>query len=143
MLSVLDIFRIGIGPSSSHTVGPMRIARRFVRHLERRGLLGDTQRVTVELQGSLALTGAGHGTLTATVLGLAGFKPDQVDPDEAQRALALIEAERQLRKESMLRQRREGRWDGRLASERNPLDTPSLGRLTYTWCLFNGPTSRR
>ena len=96
MLSVLDIFRIGIGPSSSHTVGPMRIARRFVRHLERRGLLGDTQRVTVELQGSLALTGAGHGTLTATVLGLAGFKPDQVDPDEAQRALALIEAERRL-----------------------------------------------
>ena len=57
MLSVLDIFRIGIGPSSSHTVGPMRIARRFVRALAKRNLLQQTARVTVELQGSLALTG--------------------------------------------------------------------------------------
>lgn len=92
MLSVLDIFRIGIGPSSSHTVGPMRIARRFVRALVKRGLVERTARVTVELQGSLALTGVGHGTLNAAILGLAGFAPDQTDPDEAAAALATIRA---------------------------------------------------
>ncbi|MHA7820857.1 MAG: L-serine ammonia-lyase [Erythrobacter sp.] len=88
MLSVLDIFRIGIGPSSSHTVGPMRIARRFVRALGRRGVLEDVARVTVELNGSLALTGAGHGTLDASILGLMGFAPETTDPDEAARKLA-------------------------------------------------------
>ena len=65
MLSVLDIFRIGIGPSSSHTVGPMRIARTFVRALRKAGKLDRTARITVELQGSLALTGVGHGTMRA------------------------------------------------------------------------------
>lgn len=90
MLSVLDIFRIGIGPSSSHTVGPMRIARRFVRALVKRGLIDRTARVTVELQGSLALTGVGHGTLNATILGLAGFAPQSTDPDQAAAALAQI-----------------------------------------------------
>jgi L-serine dehydratase len=93
MLSVLDIFRIGIGPSSSHTVGPMRIARRFVRHLERSGHSASTARVAVELQGSLALTGIGHGTVTATILGLAGYRPDTLDPDEGERALEAIAAE--------------------------------------------------
>jgi L-serine dehydratase len=92
MLSVLDIFRIGIGPSSSHTVGPMRIARRFVRALAKRGLVERTGRVAVELQGSLALTGIGHGTVGATILGLAGFAPDTADPDEAAAALANIRA---------------------------------------------------
>lgn len=92
MLSVLDIFRIGIGPSSSHTVGPMRIARRFVRALAKRGLVEWTGRITVELQGSLALTGIGHGTVGATILGLAGFAPDTADPDEAAAALANIRA---------------------------------------------------
>ncbi len=92
MLSVLDIFRIGIGPSSSHTVGPMRIARRFVRALVKRELLERTARVTAELQGSLALTGIGHGTLDAAILGLAGFAPDRTDPDEAAAALAKIKS---------------------------------------------------
>ena len=96
MLSVLDIFRIGIGPSSSHTVGPMRIARRFVRALVRRGLVERTARVAVELQGSLALTGVGHGTVDATILGLAGFAPDRTDPDEAAAALAAIRERGQL-----------------------------------------------
>ena len=90
MLSVLDIFRIGIGPSSSHTVGPMRIAGRFVRALAKRGLVERTARIAVELQGSLALTGMGHGTLDAAILGLAGFAPDSTDPDEAAAALAAI-----------------------------------------------------
>ena len=63
MLSVLHILRIGIGPSSSHTVGPMRIARTFVRALAKAGKLERTARIAVELQGSLALTGVGHGTV--------------------------------------------------------------------------------
>ncbi|NCP19755.1 MAG: L-serine ammonia-lyase [Erythrobacter sp.] len=96
MLSVLDIFRIGIGPSSSHTVGPMRIARRFVRALDRAGLLDSTARIAVELQGSLALTGVGHGTVDATILGLAGFRPEQTDPDEAAAALKGVADEKRL-----------------------------------------------
>ena len=83
MLSVLDIFRIGIGPSSSHTVGPMRIARRFVRALAKRDLLARVARVRIDLEGSLALTGVGHGTVDACVLGLSGFAPQTACPDEA------------------------------------------------------------
>lgn len=94
MLSVLDIFRIGIGPSSSHTVGPMRIARRFVRALEKAGELPQVERVAVELQGSLALTGIGHGTVDATILGLAGFRPERTDPDEAAAALRGVDADK-------------------------------------------------
>ena len=90
MLSVLDIFRIGIGPSSSHTVGPMRIARTFVRALDRAGKLERTARVAVELQGSLALTGVGHGTVDASILGLLGFAPDRTNPDEAAAALVQV-----------------------------------------------------
>ena len=61
-LSVFDIFKIGIGPSSSHTMGPMRAAHEFAAGLERDGLLGATQEIAVRLYGSLALTGVGHGT---------------------------------------------------------------------------------
>ena len=96
MLSVLDIFRIGIGPSSSHTVGPMRIAGMFVRLLQRKGLLERCARVEVQLQGSLALTGVGHGTVDATILGLAGFRPDWTDPDDAAAALGRIAEEGRL-----------------------------------------------
>lgn len=81
MISVLDLFRIGIGPSSSHTVGPMRIAKRFLEHLEQLGLLSSVVRVEVELQGSLALTGVGHGSPDAVLLGLMGLDPETVDPD--------------------------------------------------------------
>ncbi|MDP7326093.1 MAG: L-serine ammonia-lyase, partial [Qipengyuania citrea] len=90
MLSVLDIFRIGIGPSSSHTVGPMRIARTFVRALAKAGKLERTARIAVELQGSLALTGVGHGTVDASILGLIGFAPDTTCPDEAAAALERV-----------------------------------------------------
>ena len=82
MISILDLFRIGIGPSSSHTVGPMRIAKRFLDDLYARGQLADVTRVRVELQGSLALTGAGHGSPTAVILGLMGQEPETVDPDQ-------------------------------------------------------------
>ena len=80
MTSLFDLFKIGIGPSSSHTVGPMRAARRFGIELEAAGLLQGTARVTVELYGSLALTGHGHGTDRAILLGLTGKQPDKVDP---------------------------------------------------------------
>ena len=84
MLSVLDIFRIGIGPSSSHTVGPIRIAKRFVDELETSGKLCECHHITVELQGSLALTGKGHATPKAVILGLMGLEPETLDPDTAE-----------------------------------------------------------
>lgn len=84
MLSVLDLFRVGLGPSSSHTVGPMRIAKRFLRLAQRAGVLAEATRIEIELQGSLALTGVGHGTDKAVILGLLGFDPDTVDPDQAE-----------------------------------------------------------
>jgi L-serine dehydratase len=80
-LSVFDIFKIGIGPSSSHTMGPMRAAREFALGLQRDGLLAGTQEIVVRLYGSLALTGAGHGTDRAILLGLEGAQPETVDPD--------------------------------------------------------------
>ena len=90
MLSVFDIFKIGIGPSSSHTVGPMRIGVRFLTDANKAGVLEKAVRVCVDLHGSLALTGVGHGTDKATILGLMGFAPDKTDPDEAERALSRV-----------------------------------------------------
>lgn len=83
-----DLFKIGIGPSSSHTVGPMVAARRFSLWLEARGLLAPTTSVSVQFYGSLALTGKGHATDTATILGLCGEEPATVDTDAV---AALIE----------------------------------------------------
>ncbi|AGB20478.1 L-serine ammonia-lyase [Mycobacterium sp. JS623] len=79
-VSVFDLFSIGIGPSSSHTVGPMRAAGRFARHLGDDGLLASVARVRIELYGSLGATGAGHGTPGAVLLGLEGCEPETVDP---------------------------------------------------------------
>ncbi len=80
--SVFDLFKIGIGPSSSHTVGPMRAARRFLTDLQAEGKLEAVARVQSELFGSLALTGLGHGTDRAVLLGLAGERPESVEPSE-------------------------------------------------------------
>jgi L-serine dehydratase len=80
-ISVLDLFTIGIGPSSSHTVGPMRAARRFLDRLTEADLLVSTARFEVHLYGSLALTGKGHGTDKAILLGLEGQTPESVDVD--------------------------------------------------------------
>ncbi len=90
-VSVFDIFKIGIGPSSSHTVGPMRAARRFVERLQQAGLLSMVARVTVELYGSLAFTGKGHGSDKAIVLGLRGELPDSVDIDAIEPTVAEVE----------------------------------------------------
>ncbi len=94
--SIFDIFKIGIGPSSSHTVGPMRAANRFVEHLISPGLLGRTERVSAELYGSLALTGIGHGTDRAVLLGLAGEIPEEVQPEEVERILTEIRTAQRL-----------------------------------------------
>jgi L-serine dehydratase len=96
MLSVFDIFKIGIGPSSSHTVGPMRIAARFLAEAREAGALARAARVAIDLHGSLALTGAGHGTDKAAILGLLGCAPDAVDPDEADAAVARVKATNRL-----------------------------------------------
>ena len=80
-LSVFDIFKVGIGPSSSHTMGPMRAAREFVLGLKEAGKLAATQQIAVRLYGSLALTGLGHGTDRAVLAGLEGADPETVDPD--------------------------------------------------------------
>jgi len=80
VLSVLDIFKVGLGPSSSHTMGPMNAACAFATGLAGQGLLEGTARVGVQLYGSLALTGLGHCTDRAVLLGLEGHRPDEVDP---------------------------------------------------------------
>src|SRR5215471_13645569 len=80
-LSIFDIFKVGIGPSSSHTMGPMRAAREFAASLERDGLLEAMQEIAVRLYGSLALTGVGHGTDRAILAGLEGAEPETADPD--------------------------------------------------------------
>jgi L-serine dehydratase len=83
-ISVFDLFTIGIGPSSSHSIGPMRAARRFVERLRAGGLLDSCAEVEVRLYGSLALTGKGHGTDKAVLLGLEGATPERIEPDEVE-----------------------------------------------------------
>jgi len=80
-IGVFDLFKVGIGPSSSHTTGPMRSAGMFSDHLAAHGLVETTASVTVDLFGSLGATGRGHGTVGALVLGLGGARPETVDPE--------------------------------------------------------------
>lgn len=96
MLSILDLFRVGIGPSSSHTVGPIRIANRFLGSLVEGCLTEYVERIEVELQGSLALTGAGHATPKAVMLGLLGLEPETLDPDCADGDVLALETSRRL-----------------------------------------------
>jgi len=92
-VSVFDIFKPGVGPSSSHTMGPMRAAGRFVERLRGAGLLARVDRVEVKLYASLALTGRGHGTDRAVMLGLMGFDPATLDPDQGEAALVALRAD--------------------------------------------------
>jgi L-serine dehydratase len=96
-LSVLDIFKVGLGPSSSHTMGPMNAACAFAADLGTRGLLTRTERVGVQLYGSLALTGTGHCTDRAILLGLEGHRPENVDPEAIEPVLARIRSQGRLR----------------------------------------------
>ena len=95
-VSVFDLFKIGIGPSSSHTVGPMRAARLFVGRLRHEGLLPRVTRVRCWLYGSLGATGKGHGSDKAVLLGLAGHEPDSVDVEQVPAILEAIRGERRL-----------------------------------------------
>ncbi|MFV8167015.1 L-serine ammonia-lyase [Mycobacterium sp. 134] len=92
-VSVFDLFSVGIGPSSSHTVGPMRAAGMFVDELVGRDMVDHVAEVTVDLFGSLAATGAGHGTMPAILLGLEGYRPETIETDEMERRLATIRAD--------------------------------------------------
>ena len=96
-LSVFDLFKIGIGPSSSHTVGPMRAARRFAEGLRRDRLLEATASVKVELYGSLGATGKGHGSDKAVLLGLEGEQPESVETTAIPARLAAIRESAELR----------------------------------------------
>jgi L-serine dehydratase len=91
--SLFDLYKIGVGPSSSHTMGPMRAAARFVRGLAASGSMDKVARLRVELYGSLALTGLGHATDRAVLLGLAGFEPASIDPARIEAAIAKIRRE--------------------------------------------------
>jgi len=96
-LSVFDIFKIGIGPSSSHTMGPMNAARSFVESLAARGLLERTAQVSAQLYGSLALTGRGHCTDRAILLGLSGMSPDTIDSATVEPTLQRIRSAGRIR----------------------------------------------
>jgi L-serine dehydratase len=95
-VSAFDLFKVGIGPSSSHTVGPMRAACTFVEELDKQGLLVSVRRVRTELFGSLGATGHGHGSVKAVVLGLQGERPDEVDPVAAEPAVQAVRDEGRL-----------------------------------------------
>ena len=96
MISVFDLFKIGLGPSSSHTVGPMKAAKAFRDALDAAGLTSRVARLEARLYGSLAWTGKGHATDKAVILGLAGRGPDTMDPDEAEQIFARVLAERRM-----------------------------------------------
>ncbi|WP_345670107.1 serine dehydratase beta chain, partial [Streptomyces phyllanthi] len=96
-ISVFDLFSIGIGPSSSHTVGPMRAARMFVVRLKEDGVLARTATVRAELYGSLGATGHGHGTPKAVLLGLEGNEPHTVDIAQAEHDVERIKSTGRLR----------------------------------------------
>ncbi len=96
-ISLFDLFTIGIGPSSSHTVGPMRAAARFAAALEREGHLNSATRIRVELFGSLGFTGRGHGSDRAVLLGLEGEAPESVDTESVADRVATIRDQKRLR----------------------------------------------
>jgi L-serine dehydratase len=128
-ISVFDLFRVGIGPSSSHTVGPMRAARTFACGLEAAGLLGTVEAVRAELFGSLAATARGHGSDRAVLLGLSGEDPEELEPACVQVVLDAIRATGRLR----LATRREISFDERehLRLELRPLPFhPNAVRFT-------------
>ena len=93
MISTFDLFKIGVGPSSSHTVGPMRASREFAESLKAQGILAQITRIEIHLYGSLALTGKGHATDSAVILGLSGVRPETADPDLNLSILAKIQNE--------------------------------------------------
>ncbi|MXO66662.1 L-serine ammonia-lyase [Altericroceibacterium endophyticum] len=95
-VSLFELFKVGVGPSSSHTMGPMSAAQRFVSRLAESGNIAKVTRVETTLYASLALTGLGHATDTAIMIGLHGLEPHQIDPDEAVKVIADLRDKHQL-----------------------------------------------
>lgn len=95
-LSVFDIFKVGIGPSSSHTFGPMVAAKRFIEELKEKNLIQKIEFIKIDLYGSLALTGDGHGTFLAIELGLEGYGPETINPRESDNIVTGIFVEKEL-----------------------------------------------
>src|SRR5699024_6725147 len=95
-ISVFDMFKIGIGPSSSHTLGPWRAAQRFTRRLAARDLLEKTEAIKILLYSSLAKTGIGHGTDVAVLLGLSGADPVTIAIDDVSTTVAEIKQQQRL-----------------------------------------------
>nr|WP_087574926.1 L-serine ammonia-lyase [Sphingomonas sp. CDS-1] len=96
IVSTFELFKLGVGPSSSHTMGPMTAGKRFVEEIERDNFIASTVTVNVTLFASLALTGRGHATDRAVLLGLSGFSPDTIDPDAAELAFQAVLSDRKL-----------------------------------------------
>ena len=94
-ISVFELFKVGVGPSSSHTVGPMRAAASFVADLDAMGVLVRVADVRVELYGSLAATGRGHGTMPAVLLGLEGYRPETIETEEMEAGQKRLREHRQ------------------------------------------------
>ena len=121
-VSVFDLFKLGVGPSSSHTMGPMTAAGRFLVWLGPRG--DAVARVEVVLYASLALTGRGHATDLAVILGLAGFEPRTLDPDAAEAVIVRVRETRRLRlgggHEIAFEEDRHIRWEGRTRLPQHP-----------------------
>jgi L-serine dehydratase len=125
MSSAFDLFKLGVGPSSSHTMGPMTAGGRFLERLAGQGLLARTTRMEIALYASLALTGRGHATDRAVILGLAGFTPATIDPDVADAALAAIRASSRLQlglegPQIAFDETRDILWEGRTRAPQHP-----------------------
>lgn len=149
MISVFELFKIGIGPSSSHTVGPMVAAASFIHDLAATSALARTARVETVLYGSLAWTGKGHGTDKAVILGLAGQRPQTVDPDHADALVAEAESHRRLflaeRHGVPFDAERDIRFDGVSATPKHPntlafraIDAEGALIVEERWCSIGG-----
>ncbi|MEE2640769.1 MAG: serine dehydratase beta chain, partial [Planctomycetota bacterium] len=95
-ISLFDLFSIGMGPSSSHSVGPMRAIRKFLDRLSQDGVDDEVSRIEVDLYGSLALTGIGHGTDRAIILAICGYAPETVDPDRVANIVQQVQQGREI-----------------------------------------------